>query len=111
MIQPYLFNVVILSIHKIKESVLLRLGIVVRIMPPETFLLLCRHRIHDQVTTAVWLGVVFLDRFLHAAYISIVNICKTFELLICPVAHHPYVSYDTTTTELGPQLLFLEVIG
>jgi hypothetical protein len=52
-----------------------------------------------------------LDCFLHAAYISIVNICKTFELLICPVAHHPYVSYDATTTELGPQLLLLEVVG
>lgn len=94
-----IFNFIRQQNHR---SVLLSLRVIIGIMTPETFLLLRGNCIHYQISTSIWFCMIFFNGFPNTANISIINIGKSFKLLISPVPNHSDISDDTTTTKLGP---------
>lgn len=85
-----------------KESVLLSFRVVVRIVPSKTFLLLGCNCVDDQIAATVRFGVVFLDGFLYASDITVIDISEAFELLVCPITDHSNIGDEATAPELGP---------
>lgn len=95
---------------KSKQSTLLALWVVIRIVAMESFLLAGSDSIEDEVSASEWLSMVFIDGLLDASEVSVVDVCESFEVFVGPVPYHPQIRHNSTRTELFTYLFLFDII-
>lgn len=104
---------------KIKNSIFIKSGLSIflvglflsRLSLFESFAHACHYSIDNEHSPSPFFTMILSDSFLHTSQISIVDIGKSFEILVSPITHHSYISNDSTWWKLLSQLFFSQLVG